>query len=167
MSTMYQLNNLYVTKDLVFGWAVSSSGEKGSFYSIPSIETETLQMLYEVAYPAYMPKEFKQSIHDELENRRILDSQKQSEEVKPPETVNLIQKQNRLDDKYKLLSEIVSKMTPIDSGTYADLGYLIFYVLNKEEREYEIVYRIRGQPERHERYKDLDECLGRILSQWW
>ena len=167
MSTMYQLNDLYVTKDLVFGWAVSSSGEKGSFYSIPSIETETLQMLYEVAYPAYMPKEFKQSIYDELESRRLLDAQKSSEEIKPSDLINPVQKSSRLEDKYALLSEIVSKMTPIDSGTYADLGYLIFYVLNKEEREYEIVYRAHEQADQHKRFQDLDECLQYILKQWW
>ena len=200
MSTMYQINNLFITKDLIFGWVVSNTWERDTFLPIKSLDMKTLKALYEVPYPSYLPREFKQSLYEEIQARKLMtESVKEStvtittpqvldrtkdnykllceeiqarklmaESVKDsdiPPTV--FQELNRTKDKYKLLCEIMGKLSVIGDQSCADLGYLIFHLIRKQTTEYEIVYRVSGKPDHHERFKDLDVCLAYILKRWW
>lgn len=163
MSTMYQINNLFITKDLIFGWVVSDTGERGTFLPIMSLDMNTLNALYEVSYPAYMPREFKQSLYEEIQARKLMVESVNESTV----TAATPQVLDRTKDKYMLLCEIMGKLSVIGDQSCADLGYLIFYLIQKQTTEYEIVYRVSGKPDHHERFKDLDVCLAYILKRWW
>ena len=205
MSTMYQINNLFITKDLIFDWAVSDTWERGTFRPIKSLDMKTLKALYEVSYPSCVPPEFKQSLHEEIQARKLMAESVKDSDIPPtvfsesgergtyspintfdirflnvlyrklmaesvkdsdiPPTV--FQELNRTKDKYKLLCEIMGKLSVIGDQSCADLGYLIFHLIRKQTTEYEIVYRVPGKPDHHERFKDLDVCLAYILKRWW
>lgn len=200
MATVYHVNHIYIVKDMIFGWAVSESGEKGTFLPIKSLDMNSLNVLYKAFYPAYMPCEFKQSVCEEIlarnpmaesvkestvtiatpqvldrtkDNYRLLCEEIQArklmtESVKEPTvTIAAPQVVDRTKDKYKLLCEIMGKLSVIGEQSCADLGYLIFYLIQKQTTEYEIVYRVPGKPDHHERFKDLDVCLAYILKRWW
>ena len=163
MSTMYQINNLFITKDPIFDWAVSDTWERGTFRPIKSLDMNTLKALYEVPYPSCLPREFKQSLCEEIQARKLMTESVKESTV----TAATPQELNRTKDKYKLLCEIMSKLSVIGDQSCADLGYLIFHLIRKQTTEYEIVYRVPGKPDHHERFKDLDVCLAYILKRWW
>ena len=173
MVVVYQVNNLYIFKDLIFRWAVSVSGEKGTFLPIKSLDIDSLNALYEISYPAYMPREFKQSLHEEIQARKSLHEEIQARKLmaefeKDSATPPIVfQELDRTNDKYKLLCEIMSKLSVTGDQSCADLGYLIFYLIQKQTTEYEIVYRVSGKPDHHECFKNLDVCLAYILKRWW
>ena len=160
---MYQINNLFITKDPIFDWAVSDTWERGTFRPIKSLDMNTLKALYEVPYPSCLPREFKQSLCEEIQARKLMTESVKESTV----TAATPQELNRTKDKYKLLCEIMSKLSVIGDQSCADLGYLIFYLIQKQTTEYEIVYRVPGKPDHHERFKDLDVCLAYILKRWW
>lgn len=162
MTTMFQINNLFITKDLIFDWAVSDTGERGTFLPIKSLDMNTLKALSEVPYPSYLPREFKQSLFEEIQTRKLM-----SEPVKDSSMTINPQELDRTKDKYKLLCEIMSKLSVFGGQSCADLGYLIFYRIQKQTTEYEIVYCVSGKPDHHERFTDLDVCLAYILKRWW
>ena len=165
MAAFYQINHLYIVKDLIFGWSVSGSGEKGTFLPVKSLDMNSLNALYEAPYPAYMPREFKQSVYEEIQARKLMT---ESVSVKEPTvTIAAPQVLDRTKDKYELLCEIMGKLSVTGEQSCADLGYLIFYLIQKQTTEYEIVYRRPGKPDHHERFKDLDVCLAYILKRWW
>lgn len=163
MSTMYQINNLFITKDLIFDWAVSDTGERGTFLPIKSLDMNSLNALYEASYPAYMPREFKQSLYEEIQARKLMVESVKDSAIPPI----VFQELDRTKDKYMLLCEIMGKLSVIGDQSCADLGYLIFYLIQKQTTEYEIVYRVSGKPDHHERFKDLDVCLAYIVKRWW
>lgn len=109
MSTMYQINNLFITKDLIFGWVVSDTGERGTFLPIMSLDMNTLNALYEVSYPAYMPREFKQSLYEEIQARKLMVESVNESTV----TAATPQVLDRTKDKYMLLCEIMGKLSVI------------------------------------------------------
>ena len=163
MAAFYQINHLYIVKDLIFGWSVSGSGEKGTFLPVKSLDMNSLNVLYKAFYPAYMPCEFKQSVYEEIQARKLMTESVKESTV----TIATPQVLDRTKDKYKLLCEIMGKLSVIGEQSCADLGYLIFYLIQKQTTEYEIVYRVPGKPDHHERFKDLDVCLAYILKRWW
>lgn len=165
MATVYHVNHIYIVKDMIFGWAVSESGEKGTFLPIKSLDMNSLNVLYKAFYPAYMPCEFKQSVYEKIQALKLMT---ESVPVKEPVvTIATPQVLDRTKDKYQLLCEIMGKLSVIGEQSCADLGYLIFYLIQKQTTEYEIVYRVPGKPDHHERFKDLDVCLAYILKRWW
>ena len=163
MSTVYHVNNMYITKDLIFGWVISESGERGTYSPINAFDIRFLNVLYEVSYPEYMPREFKQSLHEEIQSRKLMAESVKDSAIPPI----VFQELDRTKDKYKLLCEIMGKLSVIGDQSCADLGYLIFYLIQKQTTEYEIVYRVPGKPDHYERFKDLDVCLAYILKRWW
>jgi len=163
MAIVYHVNHLYIVKDLIFGWAISGSGEKGTFLPVKSLDMNSLNALYETSYPAYMSLEFKQSVYEEIQARNLMTESVKESTV----TIATPQVLDRTKDKYRLLCEIMSKLSVIGDQSCADLGYLIFYLIQKQTTEYEIVYRVHGKPDHHERFKDLDVCLAYILKRWW
>ena len=72
MTTVYHVNNMYIAKDLIFGWVISESGERGTYSPINAFDIKFLNVLYEVPYPDYMPREFKQSLHEEIQSRKLM-----------------------------------------------------------------------------------------------
>lgn len=163
MSTMYQINNLFITKDPIFDWAVSDTWERGTFRPIKSLDMNTLKALYEIPYPSCLPREFKQSLHEEIQSRKLMAESVKDSAIPPI----VFQEPDRTKDKYTLLCEIMGKLSVIGDQSCADLGYLNFYRIQKQTTEYEIVYRVPGKPDHHERFKDLDVCLAYILKRWW
>lgn len=164
MGTVYHVNHIYIVKDMIFGWAVSESGKKGTFLPIKSLDMNSLNVLYKAFYPAYMPCEFKQSVYEEIQALKLMT---ESVSVKEPTvTIAAPQVLDRTKDKYELLCEIMGKLSVTGEQSCADLGYLIFYLIQKQTTEYEIVYRVPGKPDHYERFKDLDACLAFILKRW-
>ena len=135
------------------------------FRSLPvkSLDVNSLNALYEASYPAYMPREFKQSLYEEIQARKLMTESVKESTV----TTATPQVLDRTKDKYMLLCDIMGKLSVIGDQSCADLGYLIFYLIQKQTTEYEIVYRVHGKPDHHERFKDLDVCLAYILKRWW
>jgi len=163
MTTVYHVNNMYIAKDLIFGWVISESGERGTYSPINAFDIRFLNVLYEVPYPDYMPREFKQSLHEEIQSRKLMVESVKDSAIPPI----VFQELDRTKDKYMLLCEIMGKLSVIGDQSCADLGYLIFYLIQKQTTEYEIVYRVSGKPDHHERFKDLDVCLAYIVKRWW
>ncbi len=163
MTTVYHFNNIYIAKDLIFGWVISDSGERGKYFPINAFDIKFLNVLYEAPYPAYMPREFKQSLYEEIQARKLMTESVKESTV----TTATPQVLDRTKDKYMLLCDIMGKLSVIGDQSCADLGYLIFYLIQKQTTEYEIVYRVPGKPDHHERFKDLDVCLAYILKRWW
>ena len=163
MTTVYHVNNMYIAKDQIFGWVISESGERGTYSPINTFDIRFLNVLYEVPYPDYMPREFKQSLHEEIQSRKLMAESVKDSDIPP----TVFQELNRTKDKYKLLCEIMGKLSVIGDQSCADLGYLIFHLIRKQTTEYEIVYRVPGKPDHRVRFKDLDVCLAYILKRWW
>lgn len=162
MTTVYHVNNIYIAKDLIFGWVISDSGERGTYSPINAFDIKFLNVLYEVSYPAYMSPEFKQSLYEEIQARKLMTESVKESTV----TAATPQVLDRTKDKYMLLCEIMGKLSVIGEQSCANLGYLIFYRIQKQTTEYEIVYRVHGKPDHHERFTDLDVCLAYILKRW-
>lgn len=163
MTTVYHVNNIYIAKDLIFGWVISENGERGTYSPINAFDIKFLNVLYELSYPDYMPREFKQSLHKEIQSRKLMVESAKDSAIPPI----VFQELDRTKDKYRLLCEIMGKLSVIGDQSCADLGYLILYLIQKQTTEYEIVYRVPGKPDHHERFKDLDVCLAYILKRWW
>lgn len=137
MATVYEVNRIRFTKDMVFGWTLL---EDEQFYPINQMDREQIAFLESLgSFPAYVPDEFAASIR--TQKNKLL-----AEEVKPPAgektqsslssaaTVSVEEGARRLTDRINLLSKILEKMKPNGlTRISSDLGYGI--VSRQDEKD--------------------------------
>lgn len=68
MSTVFLLGDVYITKDLIFGWTLTKNDNT---YLLSDMDVETLTILDEGSYPAYL-----QDFHEDV--RKLLETRKSS-----------------------------------------------------------------------------------------
>lgn len=183
MSTVFQLGQAVIAKDLIFGWCIGPDGIDGDMYVINDIPVSILASLAKADYPAYL-QDFKADLAVELKRREALaadvlranavakanrekdakKAQKELDALRP-----FSQAVPRHEDRAKLMSTIISKTLPCyEHGgiTAADLGYVRVDNLGDCELPWRAV-NTNGSTPWSEQFATVDELVDRILARYW
>ena len=169
MTTIYQFGTAQLVEDLIFGWCFRES-EDQEWTPLKEFPTEVLNDLSSVNFPAYMPASLQKSIHAELQRRK-------TEIEKGASTVSFIseiwsryrtkletvlQNERRMNDRLKLLSDILQNISGTVTDAQADLGYV---VVKRTAMNWSI--QGRGDRSEVETFETLYGAVDRIMARWW
>ena len=176
MQTVYQVGNLYISKDLVFGWCVAQDGLK--YVPLQMMDIPTLNVLESINLPACIPKEFSEAIQKvkvEIADREKTSNwDQQLEEASKELQAKLVEIENlnlavsRSRDRLILTHQIVMNMIVEEEGIFvSDLGYVKliglddeWFLIQKEKTE---------KTEKNLNWPPItfDEAVDVILRKWW
>ena len=185
MSTVFQLGQATIVKDLIFGWCVGHHGLDGDMYAIKDMPVDILFDLAKASYPAYL-QDFKADVAAELKRRETqaektkqlnagaaavreaaaAKAKKQVDDLRPFSELPSVP---RHEDRAKLMSEIISKTLPCtehDGVTAASLGYVRVDNLGYGELPWRAV-NTNGTTPWVQQFATVDEMIDRILARYW
>lgn len=167
--TVYQFGNYYVSKDMVFGWAIRE-GEVGNFLPLANINLPWLEYFlraYGPTFPACVPEDFVAAIRAEVAEAKkpklaLVKPEPEPEKAKE-EAPAPAQPTTATKDQKDFINTFIAGLP---AGAKSDLGYGIFKHLGSGFWEFQQTNQAAGT-EGFKTTGTFDGVMSAVMRKFW